>query len=215
MHTRRPQAGTKGPTAGPLEWPRSEGEIQAFLDRTEYSADPFYRCPARVLRDRKAHCVDGALFAAAALRRLGHPPLILELTAVRDDDHYVAVFRKEGLLGAIGKSNFVGLRYREPIHRTPRELALSYFEAYYNTAGEKTLRGFSCLVDLSRFDAFEWMTRDERIEEMTLRIEKVRHYPIAPEQALARLLPMDRRSYDAGLVGVNAAGLFDPSRPKA
>ncbi len=80
---------------------RDEVAIQAFLDRIPYSADPVYRSPRSVLRDRKAHCFDGALFAAFALRRLGHRPLIVDMTAENDDDHLVAVFRRRGLLGAV------------------------------------------------------------------------------------------------------------------
>lgn len=103
--------------------------IQAFLDELAYSTEPIYRCPLRVLRERTAHCFDGALFAAAALRCLGYPPLIVDLLPNgRDDDHLLALYRVDGHWGAVAKSNFVGLRFREPIHRTLRELALSYFE---------------------------------------------------------------------------------------
>ena len=103
--------------------------IQAFLDETPYSPEERYRCPLSVLRDRKAHCFDGAVFAAAMLRRLGHRPLIVDmLPNGRDDDHMLALFRVDGHLGALAKSNFSGLRYREPIYRTLRELVLSYFD---------------------------------------------------------------------------------------
>src|SRR4051794_34354897 len=105
---------------------RSPEAIQAFLDRIAYSSESEYRCPRSVLRDRRAHCMDGALFAAFALRELGDPPLLVDLRAVRDDDHVIAIFRRRGRLGAIAKSNFVGLRYREPIYRSIRELAMSY-----------------------------------------------------------------------------------------
>src|SRR6185503_6616965 len=105
------------------------------------------RSPRRVLRDGVAQCMDGALFGAAALRMLGHPPLLLDLEAVRDDDHVLAIFQvrgtNRGLWGAIAKSNYSGLRFREPVYRTLRELVMSYFEHYYNPAGEKTLRAFS------------------------------------------------------------------------
>src|SRR5690606_26443876 len=98
------------------------------------------------------HCVDGALFAATALRRLGLPPLVVDLRADRDDDHVIAVFRRRGLWGAVSKSNFVLLRYREPIYRSLRELALTYFEFYYSIEGKKTLREFSRPLDLRTFD---------------------------------------------------------------
>src|SRR5437764_11193867 len=94
----------------------SPAAIQAFLDEIPYSADPFYRCPASVVRDRKAHCFDGAVFAAAALRRIGFPPLIVDMLPERDDDHVLAIFKIDGSWGAIAKSNFVGIRFREAVH---------------------------------------------------------------------------------------------------
>ena len=107
-------------------------KIQSFLDTIPYSEDEFYRCPLRVLRERKAHCFDGALFAAMALRRIGYPPLILELIPNgRDDDHILALFKHHDHWGAVAQSNFTGLRFREPIYRSLRELVMSYFEDYF------------------------------------------------------------------------------------
>ena len=113
----------------------SPDKIQRFLDDLAYNKEPggaTCRSPRRVLRDRMAHCMEGALFAAAALRMNGHPPLLLDLEAVRDDDHVLAIFRLRGHWGAAAKSNFAGLRYREPVYRTLRELVMSYFEQYFN-----------------------------------------------------------------------------------
>ncbi len=109
----------------------SPAAIQAFLDGLPYSADPFYRCPASVLRDGKAHCFDGALFAAAALRRLGFPPAIVDMLPERDDDHILAIYKVDGHWGAIAKSNFVGLRFREAVYASLRELVMSYFEVFW------------------------------------------------------------------------------------
>ncbi len=105
--------------------------------------------------------MEGALLAAAALRVNGHPPLLMDLEAVRDDDHVVALYRERGLWGGIAKSNFAGLRFRAPIYRTLRELALSYFEHYYNLRGERTLRAYSVPVNLARLDSQHWMTAEE------------------------------------------------------
>ncbi len=184
--------------------------IQAFLDRVPYSVDHFYRCPRRVLRERKAHCFDGAIFAAAALRRLGHPPLVLDMRAVRDDDHVIALFRHGGMLGAVAKSNFVGLRYREPIFRSVRELVLSYFEDFYNLAREKTLRAYSAPLDLSRFDDLGWETGDEGLEPIAARLDAIRHFPLLSERQAARLAPVERRFFSAGLSGANWKGLYKP-----
>ena len=186
--------------------------IQAFLDRLPYSADPIYRCPRTVLRDRKAHCFDGALFAAAALRRLGHPPRILDLFAENDDDHLLALFQVGGLWGAVAKSNFVGLRYREPIHRTLRELVMSYFEDYYNAAGQKTLRFYTAPLDLRRFDRLGWMTDDAPLEAIAQATDRLRRYPLLTPAMARRLLPVDRRSFESGMLGTDPAGLYRPRR---
>lgn len=189
---------------------KSPARIQDFLDETTYSSDPFYRSPRRVMAERLAHCADGALFAAAALRELGHRPLIVDLVAERDDDHLLAVFRVRGAWGAVAKSNFVGLRYREPIHRTVRELALSYFESYYNMEGTKSLRAFSRPFDLARFDPLGWRTREEPLEALIGRLDRVHHAPLLSPAQRRTLRPMDRRSFDALMQGVRMDGVYFP-----
>src|SRR6266704_1444147 len=141
-------------------------KIQRFLDDLAYNKEtggPTCRSPRRVLRDRTAHCMEGALFGAAALRMMGRPPLLLDLEAVRDTDHVIAVFRERGHWGAVAKSNYSGLQYREPVYRTLRELAMSYFEHYFNLRAEKTLRTYSRPVNLRRFDRMNWMTAEEDV----------------------------------------------------
>jgi len=187
---------------------RSPREIQAFLDAIPYSADPFYRCPRRVLADRKAHCFDGALFAAAMLRRIGFPPLLVDTRAVRDDDHVIAIFRRHGCVGAVAKSNFVGLRFREPVFRSVRELVLSYFEVYYNAEGEKTLRSFSPPLDLRRFDDLQWETSDAHLGVIAARLDTIRHYPLLSLRTAAALIRVDERSLKAGMLGLDRSGLY-------
>jgi len=199
-----------------FDWPesaprfRDEADIQAFLDEIPYSTDPIYRCPSRVLRDRRAHCVDGALLACAGLRTLGHPPLLMELRAVRDDDHFLAIFRRNGAIGAIAKSNFAGLRWREPVYRSLRELVMSYFEDYYNVEAERTLRAYSLPIDLRRFDALRWWERDEAVEPIVEAVDCRRHIAVLSEPMVASLHPVDRRSYLSGMVGVDEQGLYRP-----
>ena len=180
-------------------------KIQRFLDfdlgYNKEKKGETCRSPRRVLRDRIAHCMEGALVAAAALRVQGHPPLLVDLEAVRDDDHVLAVFRQRGHWGAIAKSNYAGLRFREPVYRTLRELVMSYFEHYYNPRGEKTLRRYSRPVNLSRFDRIGWMTAEEdlwTIPEHLVTIPHIRLLEPRMERTLAR---MDRRLYEAGMVG--------------
>src|SRR5579864_7448719 len=138
--------------------------IQRFLDDLDYNKEedgPTCRSPRRVLRDRLAQCLEGALFGAAALRVQGWEPLLLDLEAVRDDDHVLAIFRQRDCWGAVAKSNYAGLRFREPVYRSLRELAMSYFEHYYNPKGEKTLRNYSRPVNLRCFDGIDWMTAEQ------------------------------------------------------
>jgi len=183
--------------------------IQAFLDSIPYSTDEFYRCPLRVLRDRTAHCFDGAVFAAAALRRIGHPPLILDLLSNgRDDEHLLALFKDHGYWGAVAKSNFVGLRFREPVYRTLRELVMSYFEQYYNLEREKTLRGYTGPLNLKRFDRLNWMTADETMELIAQRTEEIRRVMLIGAEMEKRLSLVDERSYQAGLTGSDPNGLY-------
>jgi hypothetical protein len=183
--------------------------IQAFLDDTPYSAEDCYRCPLSVMRDRKAHCFDGAVFAAAMLRRLGHKPLIVDLLPnERDDDHMLALFRVDGRLGAVAKSNFSGLRYREPIFRTLRELVLSYFEDYFNAAGEKTLRAYTVSLNLARFDRQDWLTDDAAMDAIAEALDHIRKVPLLTPRMAARLQPVDPLALQAGLLGSNPAGLF-------
>lgn len=181
---------------------RPAWRLQRFLDDLDYDVPgEGCRSPRRVLRERKVQCMDGAIFAAAALRLQGQPPLLVDLEAVFDSDHVVAVFREDGHWGAVARSNFSGLRYREPIHRTVRELVLSYFEAYFNYRREKTLRRYSQPVDLARFDPRGWMTAEEDLWYIPEHLVGVRHYRLLTPAMERRLGTVDRRMFAAGLVG--------------
>jgi hypothetical protein len=179
-------------------------KIQRFLDDLPYNKEPdgpTCRSPRRVLRDRTAHCMEGALFGAAALRMLGHPPLLLDFEAVRDDDHVLAIFRIRGHWGALAKSNYSGLRYREPVYRGLRELAMSYFEHYYNLRREKTLRNYSRPVNLARFDSIGWMTSEEDPWAIPEYLCSIAHRPLLKANLVPRLSRVDDRLFAAGLLG--------------
>ena len=176
-------------------------KIQNFLNSLPYNTEPdgdTCRSPRRVMRDRTAHCFEAALFAAAALRINGSPPLILDLVAVRDTDHVIAVYRMDDCWGAIAQSNYSGLRFREPIYRTIRELAVSYFEDYYNPKGEKTLREYSRPVNLSRFDSTNWMTSEDDVWNVAEYLVDIPHTALFRSN---RRMYADQRLIDAGLVG--------------
>lgn len=188
----------------------SPERIQAFLDSIPYRSEEVYLSPYKALIDREANCFDGALLAIAALRRLGHPPLLLQLVAERDDEHLLAIYERDGHLGSIAKSNFVGLRYREPVYRTLRELVMSYFEVYFNIEGEKSLRGYTRPVDMRQYDHLEWMWRDEAMPRLLAHLERLHRVPVISESMARALAPMDKRSMEAHMMGVNLAGVYVP-----
>lgn len=180
---------------------KTPARIQRFIDALPYQYADTAWSPQRALRERKGHCLEGALLAAAALRVNGYPPLVMDLEAVHDDDHVIALYREGGLWGGVAKSNFAGLRFRAPIYRTLRELALSYFDHYYNLRGERTLRSYSMPVNLSRLDGQHWMTSEENVWCVPELLIAARHYPLFPHK-MARSLPrLDRRSFEAGMHG--------------
>jgi hypothetical protein len=176
--------------------------IQKFLDELDYDfRSEGCRSPRRVLRERNVQCMDGALFAAAALRVQGQKPLILDLEAVQDDDHVIALYRVRGLWGGVARSNYSGLRFREALFPTVRDLVLSYVEGYFNLRRQKTLRRYSRPFDLSRFDAIDWMTSEEDLWEIPNHLVGIPHRRLhtpARERALA---PVSKVVFEAGLVG--------------
>ncbi len=133
--------------------------VQEYLDGLPYVGEYRDRCPLDVMKDGQCHCLDGGLLAALALRQIGDPGLLIDLVPARDkkgknldDDHVLAVFRRHGAWGAVAKSNYPWLRYREPVYRTLRELVMSYFEVYFSIDGFKALRGYTRPLDISIYD---------------------------------------------------------------
>jgi hypothetical protein len=177
-------------------------KIQTFLDeQVTYNKEVTCRSPRRVLRDRTGHCAEGAFLAAAALRANGRAPLIIDLITVRDDDHLLTVFQEDGRWGAIGKSNYAGLRYREPVYRTLRELVMSYYEHYFNLDGEKTLRGYSRPVNLARFDPIHWMTTEDDLWTICDYLCTIAHARLLTPRRERQRLFVDQRLFDSGLLG--------------
>ncbi|HTZ98559.1 MAG TPA: hypothetical protein VMB18_19305 [Terriglobales bacterium] len=190
------------PTYGftPKEWRKLRSlktpyGIQRFLDDMPYHLQDTAWSPRRVLKENTAHCFEAAVFAAAALRANGFPPLLIDLEADRDTDHVLALYRINGHWGVLAKSNFAGLRYREPVYRSLRELAMSFFNSYCNLRRERTLRTFSRPVNLGRFDGLEWMTTDKPVWFIAHYLCDIFHYKLLKPAMIKQLHRLDDRLF--------------------
>lgn len=194
---------------------RTPEKIQQYLDELSYNITDKTRSPRGVIDTRQAHCFDGAMFAAAALEYHGEPPLLIDLRANdQDDDHILAIFRRRGLIGAIGMSNYVSCRFRDPVHRTIRELAISYFNHYFNLQGIKTLREYSAIFDLRKVRDIDWRSSDDDLSSLGNRLDSIRHYRLFPSAVDRNLTEADDRLFEAETLGVDPRGAFkvDASR---
>ncbi len=185
-------------------------KIQGFLDFIEYNPNYECRSPRWVIRKRSAHCFEGALFAAAALQFIGYQPLIIDMKSFNDDDHVISVFKVDNHWGAVAKSNFTSLRYREPVYRSLRELVMSYFDFYFNLNGDKSLRSYSLPLDLTIYDERKWATTDEDLEFIGDKLETIRHYPVINHKMIKNLNRASDIMLKAGMLGSKAEGLFKP-----
>lgn len=181
---------------------RSPAKIQDFLETLPINFEKngeTCRSPRLVLKYREAHCLEAAIFAAAVLRFHGRRPLIVDLNAAaHDDDHVIAVYQTRKYWGAMSHTNHAVLRYRESVYRDVRELVMSYFHEYTDLRGRKTLRSYSRPVDLSRFNAQNWISSEKPLWFIDKYLNRVRHYPILSSQALKNLRPADLLEIKAG-----------------
>ena len=153
--------------------------------------------PRRVLREGKAHCIEGALFAAAVFLFHGQRPLLLDLkTNGEDDDHVLALFQWKTYWGAISKTNHAVLRYREPIYKTIRELALSCFHEYFTPKGKKVMVSYSRPFSLLRYRAEDWITSEKNLWHIPRDLDRSPHIKIIPRGL--RLRRADPLEIDAG-----------------
>ncbi len=184
--------------------------IQEYLDSIPYVGEDLNRTPAKVMADRQCHCLDGGLLAALALRQIGLQARIIDLVpeAGIDDDHVLAIFQINGLFGAVAKSNFSNLRFREPVYRSLRELVMSYFEVFINVDRIKTLRGFTRILNLRHYDKFAWQTQLNGVEQVVKRLYSLKMIPVIGADTISQLNLVDDRSYQSGFLGVNMDGLF-------
>lgn len=198
-HARREHLGLSKAEFAVLRRLDNPRKIQAFLYALKQNFEPGGdTCrPVRVvLRARNAHCIEGAMLAAAALWVHGERPLLLDLRAVRDYDHVVALFRRRGRWGAISKTNGIGLRGRDPVYRSLRELAMSYFHEYTNRREHKTLREFSVPYDLRRLDPALWVSGERNAWAVAETLDALRHFPLLDGhhlKAVTRRDPFERK----------------------
>jgi hypothetical protein len=164
------------------------------------------------MQDGTAHCLDGALMAAVAMRWLGYPPRIVDMIPApnTDDDHIIVIYQRDGYYGAIAKSNFVTLRSRQPVYRSLRELVLTYFEGYFNVNGIHTLRDYTRPLSLAAMDSAGWMWSDAGGDAVERRLTELRRIPMITEEMAAGFTPVDPLTYRAGMLVVNQAGLYRP-----
>lgn len=167
-------------------------KIQDYLDSLPINFElrgETYLSPREVIQRNTAHCMEGALFAAAVLAFHGGKPLLIDLqTSHEDDDHVVALFRDGSRWGAISKTNHAILRYRDAVYESPRELAMSYFHEYFlEENGKKTLRAYSAPFDLSTYAPEEWITTSENLDWLAGELDWSRHFPVAPVSSLRKL----------------------------
>jgi hypothetical protein len=173
----------------------SPGKIQVFLNAIPSNFEPdgdTVLSVREVLRQRRAHCIEGAMVAACAMWIHGEPPLVAHMGAVQDWDHVIALFRRQQCWGAISKTNQAPLRYRDPVYRSLRELMMSYFHEYGNKRGQKTLRNYSVTYDLRRLDPALWVTNPKNCWEVDAVLGEIRHYDLITQRQQRLLRTRDR-----------------------
>lgn len=186
---------------------RTPASVQDFLNSLEINFPGrryTYASPLVVLQTGKAHCMEGAMLAAAALWYQGYAPLLLDLKTTDDDeDHVVALFKEGNCWGAVSKTNHAVLRYRDPVYRDPRELAMSYFNEYFLDSGVKTLRSYSAPFDLLAYGAKhgdDWLTSRGDLAAIAEALDFSKHFQIVSSAAARRLRRADRSEIEAGKI---------------
>jgi hypothetical protein len=183
----------------------SPAKIQDYLNSLPFNFEKkgdTCMSPRKVLKMRTAHCMEGAIFAAAVLEFHGHNPLILDLCSTEkpyDFDHVVAIFKQFGCFGMISKTNHAVLRYREPVYKTVRELVMSCFHEYFlNKNGQKTLREYSQLLDLNKFNKLDWRTTENDLFDIPAYLDEIKHYQILSKEQIKNLRKADLVEIIAG-----------------
>jgi hypothetical protein len=185
-------------------------DAQEYLLSMPYNAEARDRSPLDVMLDGQCHCLDGGFLAALLLWKLGIPPLVLDLRPDpgMDDDHVLALFEIEGRWGAVAKSNYVNLGFREPVYRSPRELVMTYFEHYVQTTQEKTLRGYTRPMDLSKYPDTSWPCDEPAANRLYKQFYKRRTIPLITRSMAKRLSLVTDRNYKAETLDTDMSQVF-------
>lgn len=184
--------------------------IQEFLDSIPYRVEDDNFCALSVFRDGKAHCFDGALFAAVALAHIGFEPMLVQTLPEKDDDHMLAIYKLNGRFGSLAKSNYAGLRSREPVFHSIRELVMSYFKDFYNLDGLFSLRAYTRPIRLKNLDRLYWASIDADAQKIYERLHITPKVHLLTPQMITDLSPIDPISYKAGMTITNLDGVFKP-----
>ena len=198
---------------------KSPADVQALIDALPYNTDKLTRCPKEALAAGKVHCFDGSLLAAAALKHMNYKGYgIVYLNAVSDDGHALCVFQgKDGKSwGAIGKSNFAGLRYRDPIYPDIKTLVFSYFDSYFNIKRKRTLRGYTNPISLEgeKFDKMNWEFDNKAVPKIEAELYKAKEFKILTRAQEQSLTLVDDRSAQAGMTGIDLKGCYGAKEKK-
>lgn len=183
-------------------------KIQQYLDQLVYNPHSSAASPRYIMMSGDGHCLEGGLLAAAALELQGHPPLMVDLVAHRDDHHVITIYKTKSGWGSISKSNTTLLRGRDPFFKSVRELVMSYFPFYFNTKGQLSLLSYSKPINLNRFNHWHWRTSDENLEEMGMSFSDLTHYEIAGTSTLNRLPKVKDQLVEACFLGADQNGLY-------
>ena len=193
-------------------------DIQRYLDGLTYIGEERDRCPLDVMKDGQCHCLDGGLFAALALRRIGDTGLLVDLVPLLDaegkkvdDDHVLAVFQRHGRWGAVAKSNYPWLRYRDPIYRSVRELVMTYFEMYFNVHSEKVLRGYTRPFNIGRYDGLQYAWDEHGAVSLYKKFYARKSVPLLTAASEQLLELADKREYNSAFQGVNWDWIYTPN----
>ena len=188
---------------------RTPAHVQRFLDELPYDQKGGAASPRVVMRDNKAQCYSGALFACAALRELGCSPRLLWFDAVTDDGHCLALYERGGLWGSVAKSNYTTLRSREPIYPY-LALGLSYFDGYFNPLGKRTMRAFTVPVGLDPFESRGWRFGQDNLLYIDRAIDAAPRAWTLPRGSVKKISAVSEPLRNAGLLGSNPEGLWRP-----